>query len=61
MGVGYHVVPNVTIRVQYQFNQFGTTEISTTVGDLGEKIDVIELLPRMDMIMLTVQYNFGKK
>ncbi len=61
MGIGYHVLPSFTVRVQYQFNQFETTEISTTLVALGRKIDVVELLPRIDIIMLTVQYNFGTK
>ena len=61
MGVGYHVFPSLTVRFKYQFNQYGMTEISATVGALGRKIDVIELLPRYDNIMLSIQYNFGKK
>ncbi len=60
MGVGYHVRPCVTIRLRYQFNQYETTEISTT-GPQETKIDVIELLPRYDSVLLSVQYNFGKK
>lgn len=58
MGVGYHVCPCLTVRLNYQFNQYGTTEISTT-GPLGIKIDVIELLPRYDSVLLSVQFNFG--
>ena len=61
MGVGYHILPCLTVRLKYQFNQYGMTEISSTVGDLGKKIDVVELLPRFDNIMLSIQYNFGKK
>ncbi|MCJ7582138.1 MAG: hypothetical protein MUP98_16620, partial [Candidatus Aminicenantes bacterium] len=61
MGVGCHILPRLTLRFKYQFNQYGMTEISSTVGDFGEKIDVIELLPRYDNVMLSVQYNFGKK
>lgn len=59
MGVGYHVFSCLTVRLNYQFNQYGTTEISATVGALGRKVDVIELLPRYDFVMLSVQYNFG--
>ncbi len=61
MGVGYHVLSCLTVRLNYQFNQYGTTEISSTVGALGRKVDVIELLPMYDNILLSVQYNFGKK
>jgi len=60
MGIGYDVCPCVTVRLKYQFNQYGTTEIST-LGAAGRKIDIVELLPRYDNILLSVQYNFGKK
>jgi len=60
MGVGYHVCPCLTVRLNYQFNQYETTEISTT-GQQEIKIDIIELLPRYDSVLLSVQYNFGKK
>lgn len=59
MGVGYHICPCFTVRLNYQFNQYGTSEISSTVGALGIKVDVIELLPKYDFVMLSVQYNFG--
>ena len=61
MGVGYHILSCLTVRLNYIFNQYGTTEISSTVGALGRKVDVIELMPMYDHIMLAVQYNFGKK
>ena len=60
MGIGYNILSNLTVRVLYQFIQYGKTEISNTV-DNGSKIDVIELLPRYDSVMLSVQYNFGKR
>lgn len=59
MGVGYHVFSCLTVRLNYQFIQYGSTEISATVGAQGKKVDVIELLPMYDNIMLSVQYNFG--
>ena len=61
MGVGFHLLPSVTVKMQYHFTQFGATEISNTVGDDGEKVDAIELLPRYDFALLSVQYNFGKR
>jgi opacity protein-like surface antigen len=61
MGLGYQVFPYVNVRLTYKFVQYGSTEISTTLGDLGEKIDVVELVPRYDFIMLGIQYDFGKK
>ena len=61
MGAGYHIFPCLTVRVKYQFNQYGKTEISSSFGEPGRKIDVVELLPRYDNVMLSVQYNFGKK
>lgn len=57
MGVGYHVFSCITVRLNYQFTQSGTTKISTS-GPLGIKIDVIELLLRYDNVLLSVQYNF---
>lgn len=60
MGIGTHVFPSVAVRLQYQFNQYGKTEISTAFGTEVIKMDVNELLPRYDYIMLSVQYNFGK-
>ena len=60
MGVGYNVFSFITVRLKYQFNQYGKAEISSTLGALGRKVDVIELLPRYDSVMLSVQYNFGK-
>ncbi len=59
MGAGYRIIPCLTVRLLYQFIQYGTTEISATVGALGRKVDVIELIPRYDIVMLSVQYNFG--
>lgn len=61
MGVGYHICHSFTVRLHYQFNQYETTEISSTVGELGRKVDVIELLPRYDSVSLSVQYNFGRR
>ncbi len=60
MGVGYRVFPSLIVRVRYQYNQFGSMEISTALDDLGTKVDVVELLPRYDLFLLSVQYNFGK-
>ena len=60
MGVGYHILSCLTVRLNYIFSQYGTTEISSTVGALGRKIDVIEFVPMYDNILLSVQYNFGK-
>ena len=61
MSVGYHILSCLTVKLNYIFKQYGTTEISSTVGALGRKVDVIELMPMYDHIMLAVQYNFGKK
>ncbi|MFC2160040.1 hypothetical protein ACFLRW_01140 [Acidobacteriota bacterium] len=61
MGAGYNIFPFLTVRLKYQFNQYGKTEISSSAGEFGRKIDVIELLPRYDNVLLSVQYNFGNK
>jgi len=61
MGAGCRIFHFLTVRLQYQFIQYGTTEISSTVGALGRKVDVIELLPRYDSVMLAFQYNFGRR
>jgi len=61
IGIGTHIFSCLTVRLNYQFNQYGTTEISSTLGALGRKVDVVELFPMYDNIMLSVQYNFGKK
>ena len=59
--IDFHILSCLTVKLNYIFKQYGTTEISSTVGALGRKVDVIELMPMYDHIMLAVQYNFGKK
>ena len=61
VGAGCRILSCLTVRLNYTFSQYGMTEISSTAGALGRRVDVVELKPMYDNIMLNVQYNFGKK
>ncbi len=57
-GIGYQVSPSVCFKLQYQHNQYCTTEIASTLVGIDTIIDYAELSPRYDIFMLSLQYNF---
>ena len=57
-GIGYQANPSVCFKLQYQHNQYCTTEIAATLVGIDTIIDYAELSPRYDIFMLSLQYNF---
>lgn len=57
-GIGYQVSSSVCLKLQYQHNQYRTTETASTLAGIDTIIDYAELSPRYDIFMLSLQYNF---
>ncbi|MDH5466638.1 MAG: outer membrane beta-barrel protein [Candidatus Aminicenantes bacterium] len=57
-GIGYQVASSVCLKLQYQHNQYCTTEIASTLAGIDAIIDYAEFSPRYDIFMLSLQYNF---
>lgn len=56
-GIGYEVSSSICLKLQYQYNQYSTTEILSTLNR-PKRFDSIELSPRYDIFLLSLQYNF---
>jgi len=60
LGVGfeYRVISSLSLKLQYQYCQYGMSEISTTLTNSVKKIDFIQLIPKYDIVTVSLQYNF---